>query len=156
MSQTAPAPKSAPKAEIRTGEPLLRVTDLKKHFPIRGGGLLERTSGAVRAVDGHLAGVRAGETVGLVGESGCGKSTAGRTSCGCSTPPPARSSSTARTSPSADRGRMRELRREMQMIFQDPYGSLNPRHTVGTIISAPFDIQNIEARRAAPRRRPRS
>jgi peptide/nickel transport system ATP-binding protein len=141
VSQTAPAPK----AEIsKSSEPLLRITDLKKHFPIRGGGLLRRTAGAVRAVDGISLEIHAGETVGLVGESGCGKSTAGRTVLRLLDPTAGKIEFAGEDITKADKGRMRQLRRELQMIFQDPYGSLNPRHTVGTIISAPFDIQNMK------------
>jgi peptide/nickel transport system ATP-binding protein len=141
MSQTAPA-TATPQAT--SGEPLLRITDLKKHFPIRGGGLLRRVSGAVRAVDGISLEIRAGETVGLVGESGCGKSTAGRTLLKLLEPTDGKIEFSGEDITRADRGRMRELRRELQMIFQDPYGSLNPRHTVGTIISAPFEIQGMK------------
>jgi peptide/nickel transport system ATP-binding protein len=141
MSQTAPE-TTTPQAT--SGDPLLRITDLKKHFPIRGGGLLRRVSGHVRAVDGISLDIHAGETVGLVGESGCGKSTAGRTLLKLLEPTDGTIEFAGEDITRADRRRMRQLRRELQMIFQDPYGSLNPRHTVGTIISAPFDIQRMK------------
>jgi peptide/nickel transport system ATP-binding protein/oligopeptide transport system ATP-binding protein len=124
-------------------EPLLEVRDLVKHFPIRKG-LLQRQVGAVRAVDGVSLDVRRGETLGLVGESGCGKSTTARLMLRLM-PPTSGSVRFDGEEIATVRGRrLKELRRDMQMIFQDPYSSLNPRKTVGTIIGEPFAIHGID------------
>jgi peptide/nickel transport system ATP-binding protein/oligopeptide transport system ATP-binding protein len=124
-------------------EPLLEVRDLVKHFPIRKG-LLQRHVGAVRAVDGISLEVRRGETLGLVGESGCGKSTTARLMLRLM-PPTSGSVRFDGEEIATIRGkRLKELRRGMQMIFQDPYSSLNPRKTVGTIIGEPFAIHGID------------
>ena len=125
-------------------EPLLQVEGLQKHFPITKGAILKRTVGQVKAVDGVTFDVSPGETVGLVGESGCGKSTAGRTMLRLLEPTGGSVHYDGKDLTKLSRKEMVYLRREMQMIFQDPYSSLNPRHTVGTIVSAPFRIQNIE------------
>jgi peptide/nickel transport system ATP-binding protein len=125
-------------------EPLLEVRDLRKHFPVTKGALLRRTVGQVKAVDGVTFDVRPGETVGVVGESGCGKSTAGRTLLRLLEPTGGSISFGGRDITHLGRKELVLLRREMQMIFQDPYSSLNPRHTVGTIIAAPFNIQGID------------
>jgi peptide/nickel transport system ATP-binding protein len=125
-------------------DPLMQVTDLKKYFPITKGALLKRTVGQVKAVDGVTFDVAPGETVGLVGESGCGKSTAGRAMLRLLEPTGGSVLFNGTDLTTLSRKDMVLLRREMQMIFQDPYSSLNPRHTVGTIVSAPFRIQNID------------
>ena len=125
-------------------ESLLQVRDLTKHFPITKGAVLRRTVGAVKAVDGVTFDVKRGETVGVVGESGCGKSTAGRTLLRLLEPTSGSVVFDGRDITTAGSKDLVLLRREMQMIFQDPYSSLNPRHTVGTIIAAPFRIQGIE------------
>ncbi|MGA7689004.1 MAG: dipeptide ABC transporter ATP-binding protein [Jiangellales bacterium] len=125
-------------------DPLMQITDLKKHFPITKGALLKRTVGQVKAVDGVTFDVAPGETVGLVGESGCGKSTAGRTMLRLLEPTGGSVLFNGTDLTTLSRKDMVLLRREMQMIFQDPYSSLNPRHTVGTIVSAPFRIQGID------------
>ncbi len=125
-----------------TPENLLEVTGLEKHFPI-GRGLLRRDAGAVRAVDGLDFAVRQGETLGLVGESGCGKSTTGRLVTRILEPTGGKVVFEGRDITHLSAGRMRPLRRDVQMIFQDPYSSLNPRHTVGAIVSAPLRIQGI-------------
>ncbi|GIF11271.1 ABC transporter ATP-binding protein [Actinoplanes teichomyceticus] len=123
-------------------ENLLEVTGLQKHFPITKG-LFKRQVGAVRAVDGIDLNVQAGETLGLVGESGCGKSTAGRLFTRILEPTGGKIVFEGEDISHKSVTQMRPLRRDVQMIFQDPYSSLNPRHTVGSIIAAPLQIQNI-------------
>jgi len=123
-------------------ENLLEVTGLEKHFPITKG-LLKRQVGAVRAVDGVDLHVRAGETLGLVGESGCGKSTTGRLFTRIVEPTAGKIIFEGQDISHKSTVQMRPLRRDIQMIFQDPYSSLNPRHTVGSIIAAPLQIQNM-------------
>ncbi|MFE2703055.1 ABC transporter ATP-binding protein [Streptomyces mirabilis] len=124
------------------GEVLLKVTGLQKHFPIRKG-LLQRQVGAVRAVDGLDFEVRSGETLGVVGESGCGKSTMGRLITRLLEPTAGKVEFEGRDITHLGVSAMRPMRRDVQMIFQDPYSSLNPRHTVGTIVSAPFKLQGV-------------
>ncbi|MFE2044279.1 ABC transporter ATP-binding protein [Streptomyces sp. NPDC059477] len=124
-------------------EVILRVEGLQKHFPIRKG-LLRRQVGAVKAVDGLDFEVRRGETLGVVGESGCGKSTMGRVITRLQDPTGGRIEFEGTDITSLNPAGMRPLRRDIQMIFQDPYGSLNPRHTIGGIVSAPFRLQGVE------------
>jgi oligopeptide/dipeptide ABC transporter ATP-binding protein len=137
----------APTADTRVpggnaGEPLVEVHDLVKHFPIRSG-ILQRQVGAVRAVDGVSFDVLRGETLGLVGESGCGKSTTARVLLRLMDPTSGSIKFEGEEIATARRSRLKELRRDMQMIFQDPYSSLNPRKTVGTIIAEPFAIHGL-------------
>ncbi|MFI1166820.1 ABC transporter ATP-binding protein [Streptomyces sp. NPDC020801] len=126
-----------------SGEILLKVTGLQKHFPIRKG-LLQRQVGAVRAVDGIDFEVRKGETLGVVGESGCGKSTMGRLITRLLEPTAGTVEFEGRDITHLGVGGMRPMRRDVQMIFQDPYSSLNPRHTIGTIVGAPFKLQGVK------------
>ncbi|CAM5457410.1 putative Oligopeptide transport ATP-binding protein AppF [Streptomyces afghaniensis 772] [Streptomyces afghaniensis] len=125
------------------GEILLKVTGLQKHFPIRKG-LLQRQTGAVRAVNGIDFEVRKGETLGVVGESGCGKSTMGRLITRLLEPTGGSVEFEGRDITHLKTGELRPMRRDVQMIFQDPYSSLNPRHTIGTIVGAPFRLQGVD------------
>ncbi|MEU9439413.1 dipeptide ABC transporter ATP-binding protein [Streptomyces sp. NPDC048304] len=125
------------------GEPLLRVSGLKKHFPVKGGFPIRRTIGAVQAVDGVDITVHAGESFGLVGESGCGKSTTGRLITRLLEPTSGSVTYRGQDISHATRKELAPIRSEIQMIFQDPYSSLNPRQTVGKIISGPMEINGI-------------
>ena len=127
------------------GEPLVQVRDLKMHFPIRSGFLIQRDVGAVRAVDGVDFDILRGETLGLVGESGCGKSTTARLITRLLEPTAGSITWEGRDIAGLSRKELKPLRREMQMIFQDPYSSLNPRKTVGAIIGEPFIIHGVES-----------
>ena len=134
------------------GEPLIEVRDLVKEFPIKGSYLVRRQLGAVHAVDGVSFDVLRGETFGIVGESGCGKSTTARLLLRLLDPTAGSVRFDGREIAGLSTKDMKPLRREMQMIFQDPYSSLNPRRTVGTIISEPFGIHGIHDGKAARKR----
>ena len=139
---------SATGAELpKFGETILKVTDLQKHFPRRTKGIIPRADDPVKAVDGISFELRRGETLGIVGESGCGKSTAGRTVLQLLKPTGGTIEYLGEDITGAGGSKWRKLRTEMQMVFQDPYGSLNPRQTVGAIVGAPFIIQGIKPQR---------
>jgi peptide/nickel transport system ATP-binding protein/oligopeptide transport system ATP-binding protein len=122
---------------------LVEVRDLVKHFPISSGVIFRKQVGAVQAVDGLSFDVVRGETLGLVGESGCGKSTTARLLCRLLDPTSGSIQFDGREIADARGDDLKALRREMQMIFQDPYSSLNPRKTVGTIIGEPYVIHGM-------------
>ena len=126
-----------------SGDTIMEVRDLVKHFPIRAG-FLQRQVGAVQAVDGISFDVFRGETLGLVGESGCGKSTTARLLLRLMTPTSGSIKFDGREIARIKGSELKALRRDMQMIFQDPYSSLNPRKTVGSIIADPFVIHRID------------
>src|SRR5688572_25266126 len=127
---------------------LLDVGELHKHFPIRKGILIERTAGQVKAVDGVSFEIAEGETLGLVGESGSGKSTTGY--CVLQLLKPTSGSIRFMGKELTDLGRedLRRMRREMQIVFQDPYASLDPRMTVGGIVAEPLEVHGIGTRRS--------
>ena len=130
-------------------EILLRVDNLVKHFPIYKNGLFRKQVGAVRAVDGVSFDIHRGETLGLVGESGCGKSTTGRNILQLQTPTSGHVYFEGVDLVALKHEPMRQMRRKMQMIFQDPYASLNPRMTVGQIIGEPLLIHGVMDKKGA-------
>jgi oligopeptide/dipeptide ABC transporter ATP-binding protein len=133
---------------MSVGEPLVEVRNLVKHFPIRKGIVIQRQVGAVKAVDGVSFDVRDGETLGLVGESGCGKSTTARLITRLLDPTAGEVIYRGQDIAHLSRTKLIPIRRDMQVIFQDPYSSLNPRKTVGSIIAEPFIIHDLERNEA--------
>lgn len=133
----------APSALDPNAPPVLTVDGLEMHFPVRSTGLIRRTVGQVKAVDGISFEIRKGSSLGLVGESGCGKSTAGRAITRLYKPTAGSVEFEGRDLAKISPRGLKPLRRDVQMIFQDPYSSLNPRHTVGAIVGAPLRIHNM-------------
>jgi peptide/nickel transport system ATP-binding protein len=129
---------------LPSAQPLLSVRALKTHFPIRKG-VLSRVTDTVRAVDGVDLDVRPGEVLGVVGESGCGKTTLGRTVLKLVEPTAGSIEFMGRDITRLDRRQMAPLRRQMQIIFQDPFSALNPRLTIESILAAPFEIHGLAA-----------
>ncbi|MEV5342496.1 dipeptide ABC transporter ATP-binding protein [Streptomyces sp. NPDC052676] len=136
-------------------EPILRVRGLVKHYPLTRGVLLKKQIGAVKAVDGVDFALHRGETLGIVGESGCGKSTVARMLVGLERPTSGSITYKGEDVTRLSGRALRAVRRNIQMVFQDPYTSLNPRMTVGDIIGEPFDIHPEAAPKGDRRRRVR-
>ena len=128
-------------------EPLLVVEDLRKEFPVKSGFLFEKVTRSVKAVDGVSFSIREGKTLGLVGESGSGKSTTGYSILQLIKPTAGSVRFKGKELTTIARGELRNLRRDMQIIFQDPYSSLDPRMTVGDIVSEPLEIHGVGSRR---------
>jgi peptide/nickel transport system ATP-binding protein len=140
---SAPAADAPAGGPASAGEPLVRVRDLVKHFPITRGILMQRKIGAVRAVDGVSFDVRRGETLGIVGETGCGKSTTAKLIMRLLDPTTGEVRFDGRDITRLRGARLKAVRREMQIVFQDPYSSLNPRKAVGSIIAEPYAIHRL-------------
>ncbi len=140
MSAVIEQPQTAAPAN---SAPLLDVKNLVMHFPLTEGIIFQRQVGAVQAVDGVSFHVNRGETLGLVGESGCGKSTTGRAILQLYKPTSGEVNFDGKDLTKLDGGDMRKMRRHLQMVFQDPYASLNPRMTVGNIVSEPMQIHKL-------------
>jgi peptide/nickel transport system ATP-binding protein len=132
--------------------PLVELENLKQYFPIKSGVVLDRHVGDVRAVDDVTLTIRRGETLGLVGESGCGKSTVGRTILRLYKPTDGRIVFDGKDITKLGEGDLRPLRRRMQMVFQDPFASLNPRHSIGRIVGEPLRTHGLASRSQATAR----
>ncbi len=128
---------------VGSGEILMEIENLQMHFPITEGIIFQRKVGAVKAVDGINFSIRKGETLGLVGESGCGKSTTGRAILQLYRPTAGSVRFRGQELTQLKGESMRRMRRQLQIIFQDPYASLNPRMTVGNIIGEPLEVHNL-------------
>ena len=129
---------------LNTNNYLLKVDNLKTYFPIKKG-LLQRTTGFIKAVDGISFGIKTGQTLGLVGESGCGKTTVARTIVRLTPATAGRITFQQMDVLLADRVKLRRLRKDISLIFQDPFGSLNPRMTIGNIIGEPLKVHRAAA-----------
>jgi peptide/nickel transport system ATP-binding protein/oligopeptide transport system ATP-binding protein len=140
VEQSTNATGASSAVHDKGSEPLLEVRDLVKRFPVRGGGIIKRTVGHVDAVSGVSFSLRPGETLGLVGESGCGKSTTGRAILQLHKPTSGSVKFEGVELTKLGNRRLRPLRREMQIVFQDPYASLNPRWQINDIVTEPFKI----------------
>jgi oligopeptide transport system ATP-binding protein len=149
MTETAQAPRQDAGAPVAPADDILSVRDLKVHFPVTRGVIVQKRVATVHAVDGVSFSLKRGETLGLVGESGCGKSTTGLAILRMLEPTAGSIVFEGKDITHLDRGQMRPIRRRMQMVYQDPYGSLNPRMRVRDIIGEPLQVHGLDADRAA-------
>ena len=152
MTQTATQPMTTPSESSSGAAPLLSVQDLKTHFPIRSG-LLQRVTDHFKAVDGVSFEIGSGETLGLVGESGCGKTTVGRTLLRLIPATSGKVTFEGRDVFAAHGSELQKLRRNMQIVFQDPAGSLNPRMRIASIVGEPLVIHGMVTDKAELRER---
>ena len=146
-------PAPAQKIESAQSDEILRVEDLKVHFPLMKGIVIQRQIATVKAVDGVSFALKRGDTLGVVGESGCGKSTTGLAVLRMLTPTAGRILFEGKDITGYDKDRMRPVRRRMQMVYQDPYGSLNPRMKVRDIVGEPLEVHGMASDQAAYRQR---
>ncbi len=152
-TQNSDAAGAASAQETSQNDVLLTVSNLKMHFPITRGIILQRQVGSIKAVDGITFDLMRGETLGLVGESGCGKSTTGRAILQLYEPTDGEVVFEGQDLTNINSGDLRRMRRRMQMIFQDPYASLNPRMTVGSIVGEPLEVHKIGGSRREQQQR---
>ncbi len=152
-TQNSDAAGAASAQETSQNDVLLTVSNLKMHFPITRGIILQRQVGSIKAVDGITFDLMRGETLGLVGESGCGKSTTGRAILQLYEPTDGEVVFEGQDLTNINSGELRRMRRRMQMIFQDPYASLNPRMTVGSIVGEPLEVHKIGGSRREQQQR---
>ncbi len=145
--------QEAPVSGVKTGENLLEVKDLKMYFPVTSGIILQKKIADVKAVDGVTFNIKKGETLGLVGESGCGKTTTGRAILQLYKPTAGSIIFEGKDLTELSGSEMRAMRREIQVIFQDPYGSLNPRMTCGDIVGEPLTVHKLTDSKAEYRDR---
>ena len=145
--------QEAPVSGVKTGENLLEVKDLKMYFPVTSGIILQKKIADVKAVDGITFNIKKGETLGLVGESGCGKTTTGRAILQLYKPTAGSIIFEGKDLTELSGSEMRAMRREIQVIFQDPYGSLNPRMTCGDIVGEPLTVHKLTDSKAEYRDR---
>ncbi len=150
MTSTKIAERPSTTSSVST-DALIEGVGLEKHFPVTRGVIFQKKVGAVKAVDGVDFSVARGETLGIVGETGCGKSTFGRVITRLLEPTGGTLRFQGRDITHASRAKMRPLRRDIQIIFQDPFSSLNPRHTIGTIVGAPYRLQKIKTEHGVKR-----
>ena len=149
MTETAQDIRRDPESAAAAADDILTVRDLKVHFPITKGVIVQRRVATVHAVDGVSFSLKRGETLGLVGESGCGKSTTGLAILRMLEPTAGSIVFEGQDITRLDRAQMRPVRRRMQMVYQDPYGSLNPRMRVRDIVGEPLQVHGLDANRAA-------
>ena len=148
QAQTSRQPDDSPHTD--RDDILLEVRGLKMYFPVTAGAIFQKTVGQIKAVDDVSFFIRRGETLGLVGESGCGKSTTGRAILQLNKPTAGEVLFEGTDLTKLNPDEMRRMRRRMQIVFQDPYSSLNPRMSAGDIVSEPMSVHGTVTKKAEP------